>query len=177
MSEEKKKPNSIDAMKKSVKRLTKLIGQASERNDFGEASNLRNQRLGLLKKLGEVNIYYWIEDGKSKFGSQDEFEEYHSDPEKAEKAKMSIAAANYIAAWTEINGRHETFTALKPEDVKAKVLEELAKELEKIEKVINKLHEKVGKKAIDFKAVRENKAKDGTDGIDWSSLLDEKDNK
>jgi len=175
MSEEQKKPNSLETMKKNVRRLTKMIGKANERNDFGEVTNLRNQRSGILKKLAELNVHYWIEEGKSKFGTIDEFEDFYSNPENAKKTKLSILAGNYVASWNDLNNRHDTFTAMEADKVKETVLGEMAKSLKKLEKVINQLHKKIGKKEIDFKAVREKKNNDGTDGIDWSSLMDNKD--
>jgi len=159
-------------LKTQIKRLTKLIGQATRSHDHNEASNLRQQRGAFCKALiTEFDEYWILANGKSDFVSLEEAQAFYSDPKNVQRigmhdalTEMSVERDMYIA-------RQKKLENMSPEDVKKLMYSELQKAISQMEKNINMLRKELGQTAINFEQLDTIKNTDDLDGIDMSSLL------
>jgi len=161
-------------LQKSIRRLTKRIGEALRQNDHNEAKNLRQQRGGFIKQLvEEFDLYYYIDaDGKSAFGSLVEAQEHYDDPETKKRIAITEALTELFQGREYLRNRKTDLSAKTDADVKTQVLTEITDQMGRMEASLNELRKEVGKAPLDFGEIDASKDTDDLDGIDLSSLLD-----
>lgn len=164
-----------ETLRKSIKRLTKKIGQALKTNDHNEAKNLRTQRGGFIKQLAEeFDEYFYIgEDGKSTFSDLADAQEHYSDPETKKRMAITEALTEIFQGRKYLCGRKADFNSKTDAEVKAQVLKETTDQIGRMEGTLNELRKEIGKDPLDFDAVDASNDSDDLEGIDLSSLLDD----
>ena len=162
-------------LQKSVRRLTKKIGQALQANDHNEAKNLRQQRGGFIKQLvEEFDSYYYVDEhGKSQFGSLEEAKEHYGDPETKKRMAITSALTDLFQGREYLRNRRINFTTKTDVEVKTQVMQEMTDQMGRMEESLNELRKEIGKPPLDFAEVDANKDNNDLDGIDLSSLLDD----
>ena len=161
------------SLKKNIRRLTKEIGVARKSHDYNQVTNARAQRAAFIKQLmEEYQVFFWIEGGKSIFGTQEEAETHYSNPEEKKKVAVARAVAELFQGRDYLKKRMKGFEEMAPDKLKEEVLKEIGDQTKRVEGNIHELQEAVGETKMDF--VEVDKVKDGDDfldGIDMSSLM------
>lgn len=160
-------------LKKRIRTLTKRIGEAGRSGDHNEVENLRQQRSNFIGQLiDEFDLYYWIVDGKSKFGTQEEVNEHYEEPENRKKLAIAGALTDLFQGRAILKRRFDQFGKLDAEEAKQLVLSEIADQLLRVEKTIHDFEEESDKEKTDFNQLDENQddGDDFLDGIDLTSL-------
>jgi len=162
------------SLQKSIRRLTKKIGQALSANDHNEAKNLRSQRGGFIKQLAEeFDEYFYIgENGKSTFSGFEEAKEYYEDPENKKRMAISDALTELFQGREYLRNRTIDLSGKTEAEVKKQIMQEMTDQMGRMEASLNELRKEVGKPPLDFGEIDANKDNDDLKGIDFSSLLD-----
>lgn len=161
-------------LRKRIRRLTKQIGEAIKNHDHNEVENLRMQRSNFIGQLiDEYEVYYWVENGQSKFGTQEEAYEHYEQPENQKKLAVASAITDLFQGRTILKKRFDKFAQMNGDDVKELILGEVANQIVRVEKTIHEFEEESGMVETDFEELDKKQGEDDDflDGIDISSLV------
>ena len=160
-------------IRRNIRRLTKLIGEAKRASDFNEVENLRNQRGNWQRQLvEEFEEMFVVKNGKTEFLPIEEAVEFYQNEDNKKRIAASNALNQLLQAREQLKKRHQAISDDPPETVKKKILNEVVDELGRVESIIQDLNKQAGNDKIDFDAIDKNREEkdDLLDGIDMSSL-------
>lgn len=166
MNEERKKE-----LRRNIRRLTKLIGEAKKANDFNEIDNIRRQRGDCVKQLvEEFDEAFIIENGKTIFLPIEEAVEHHERPDVQKKVVLANAVNDVCQQRKSVKARYDQLSAMASDELKAFILKETIAHLKNIESMIDSIKKELGETPINWNEI-DKKDDDFMKGIDTSSLM------